>query len=283
MAEKYELAEKDYRAGMKYKDIAVKYDVSLNTVKSWKQRKWSNKDEDASKKSVHTKQKRVHTKKEPKEPVVESDELTEKQRLFCIYYIKYFNATKAYQKAYECDYTTAMASGSRLLRNVKVLDEIDRIKAEQTIELKLDVRDIIQKYIDIAFADITDFVSFGSETLVAKDELGRNIIDDEGNNITYNVNHVDFKSSDSVDGTIISEVKKGKDGISIKLADKMKAMEMLSKYTDLLNDNQLKQLQIEKAKAEVKQLTNETDSSSRTIIVNDKEEMRRLMNERASR
>lgn len=268
-------------AGMKYKDIAEKYEVSINTVKSWKTRhKWS---KDAAEKSVHTKPKRVHTKKESKEPVVESDELTEKQRLFCIYYIKYFNATKAYQKAYESNYITANVNGSRLLVNASIQNEIDRMKEERATELKLDVRDIIQKYIDIAFADITDFVTFGSETLVAKDELGRNIIDDEGNNITYNVNHVDFKSSDSVDGTIICEVKKGKDGISVKLVDKMKALEMLSKYTDLLNDNQLKQLQIEKAKAEVKQLTNETESSSRTIIVNDKEEMRRLMNERASR
>lgn len=37
----YELAELDYKNGMKYKDIADKYEVSLNTVKSWKQRyKW---------------------------------------------------------------------------------------------------------------------------------------------------------------------------------------------------------------------------------------------------
>lgn len=43
------------------------------------------------------------------------------------------------------------------------------------------------------------------------------------------------------------------------------------------------QLNIDKSKAEIKQLTNETESSNRTIIVNDKEEMRRLMNERASR
>lgn len=281
MLEKYELAEKDYMAGMKYKEIAEKYDVSINTVKSWKTRhKWS---KDASEKGVHTKPKRVHTKKELLEPVVESDELTEKQRLFCIYYIKYFNATKAYQKAYECNYITANVNGSRLLVNASIQNEIDRMKEERATELKLDVRDIIQKYIDIAFADITDFVSFSSETLVAKDELGRNMKDDEGKNITYNVNHVDFKSSEDVDGTIISEVKKGKDGVSVKLADKMKALEMLSRYTDLLNDNQLKQLKIEKAKAEVKQLTNETESSSRTIIVNDKEEMRRLMNERASR
>lgn len=42
------------------------------------------------------------------------------------------------------------------------------------------------------------------------------------------------------------------------------------------------QLNIDKTKAEVKQITNESQSSSRTIIVNDKEEMRRLMNERAN-
>ena len=37
-------AEKDYSLGMKYIDIAEKYKVSLNTVKSWKQRyKWTRK------------------------------------------------------------------------------------------------------------------------------------------------------------------------------------------------------------------------------------------------
>lgn len=35
---KYEKAEKDYILGMKYKDIAAKYEVSENTVKSWKRR-----------------------------------------------------------------------------------------------------------------------------------------------------------------------------------------------------------------------------------------------------
>lgn len=35
---KNESAEKDYMSGMKYKDIADKYGVSINTVKSWKKR-----------------------------------------------------------------------------------------------------------------------------------------------------------------------------------------------------------------------------------------------------
>ncbi len=53
----YKLAEKDYMTGMKYKDIAVKYGVSLNTVKSWKTRyKWN-------KKGVHTKKEKVCTQK----------------------------------------------------------------------------------------------------------------------------------------------------------------------------------------------------------------------------
>lgn len=52
-------AYKDYQSGMKYKDIAEKYNVSLNTVKSWKTRhKWLR-----TVKGVHTKNKGVHTKK----------------------------------------------------------------------------------------------------------------------------------------------------------------------------------------------------------------------------
>ncbi|MCU1804767.1 phage terminase small subunit [Cytobacillus firmus] len=57
MAEKYVQAEKDYVKGMKYRDIAEKYQVSLNTVKSWKKRYGWNRDRGAPK------QKDVHTKK----------------------------------------------------------------------------------------------------------------------------------------------------------------------------------------------------------------------------
>ena len=59
-APNYELAYEDYRKGMKYKEIAEKYGVTLNTVKSWKTRyKWS-KD---PKKGVHTKSEKVCTQK----------------------------------------------------------------------------------------------------------------------------------------------------------------------------------------------------------------------------
>lgn len=62
--EKYELAKLDYKNGMKYKEIADKYEVSLNTVKSWKQRyKWCKNDKKVctqnSKKYAHKKVKEV--------------------------------------------------------------------------------------------------------------------------------------------------------------------------------------------------------------------------------
>ena len=54
----YILAEQDYVYGMKYKDIAEKYGVTINTVKSWKVRyKWN-------KKGVHTKSEKVCTQNE---------------------------------------------------------------------------------------------------------------------------------------------------------------------------------------------------------------------------
>ena len=65
-APNYELAENDYMNGMKYKDIAAKYNVTINTVKSWKQRYDWSKDK---KKSVHTKDKKVCTQKKVGAPL----------------------------------------------------------------------------------------------------------------------------------------------------------------------------------------------------------------------
>jgi len=277
VAEKYELAEHDYMSGMKYKDIAEKYDVSINTVKSWKTRyKWSK-----DKKGVHTKPKSMHTKKDTRNkgstpetkaavtddlPFNEDGELTDKQWLFCMYYVKYFNATKAYQKAYECDYISAKSNGYRLLTNDYIRAEINRMKKEVADGLMLDANAVLQKYIDIAFADITDFVDFGQEKRPELDHNLEPMIDENGDEVTYSFSYVNLKNHDEVDGTLITEVKKGKDGVSIKLADKMKALEFLSKYTDLLNDNEKKRLQEEKLRADIAKTQSEVKGAAKANI-----------------
>ncbi|BAQ11319.1 terminase small subunit [Bacillus sp. OxB-1] len=259
--------------------LAEKYNVKLGTLKSRKSRdKWSRgaPKKDATKtQKVATPTKRMQPKREQFEPVVESDDLTDKQRLFCIYYIKYFNATKAYQKAYECAYTTAMVEGHRTLRNPKISAEIDRMRTEKLNEKRLSADDILQKYIDIAFADITDFASFGRKEVPVIGMYGP-VLDENDEQLMQEVNYVDFKESLEIDGTIITEVKQGKDGVSVKLADKMKALDMLAKFTDLLSDNDKKRLQEEKLKAdiakteaEVGKITSGKSDTVRVIIEDD--------------
>lgn len=232
--------------------LAEKHDIKLGTLKSRKSREaWvrdaPNKDATKKKKDA-TISKRMQPKKEVKEPVVVSDELTEKQRLFCIYYIKYFNATKAYQKAYECNYITANVNGSRLLVNASIQNEIDRMKAEQTTELKLDLRDVLQKYIDIAFADITDYLKFGREEEIVYNERGEPELDANSNVKTQAFNYIHLNDSTEIDGTILTEVKQGRDGITVKLADKMKALDKLSLYFDLFPDKFQREVEEEKLK-----------------------------------
>lgn len=231
--EKWELAYKDYQQGMKYKEIAAKYDVSINTVKSWKSRKWGVPSE---KKVAHKTQKVAHKKE--LQPVIENDELTEQQKLFCLYYLQCFNATKAYRKAYQCSYKIANANAYLLMVNHGIKKELHRIKSELQQDVLLDVKDLIREYIKQAFADVTDFTEFGHEVHAVEDENGREVLDEETGEVkTYKVSYVALKNSDEVDGSLIQEVKKGKDGVSVKLYDKQKAMNELMKYLDKETDS----------------------------------------------
>ena len=112
----------------------------------------------------------------------------------------------------------------------------------------LEPEDIFQKFMDIAFADITDYVEFGQKEAPEIDENGEQKVDSEGNPITYKYNYVSFNESNEVDGTLISEVSQGKNGVSVKLQDKMKALQWLSDRLDLLPTETRIKLDNEKAK-----------------------------------
>ena len=53
-----------------------------------------------------------------------------------------------------------------------------------------------------------------------------------------------------MDGSIISEVSKGKDGVKVKLADRMKALQWLSDHMDLATDKQKAEIALLKAKVQ---------------------------------
>lgn len=152
---KMDEAKLDYLAGMKYKDIAEKYNVALSTVKSWKTRNGWQRTKKA-KKSTRTKSKSTRIKIEKVarsrspdllEELADNDELTDKQKAFCMYYLQRYNATWAYQKAYDADYETATASGSRMLGNVKVKEQLAKLKKQQSMDLYADANDIMLNYL----------------------------------------------------------------------------------------------------------------------------------------
>lgn len=229
------------------KDIAAQLGVNDTQIRKWKsQDKWEEKLKGTlpkNKRNVTNKKvvkKNIENEAEFKEveSVLENTELTDKQRLFCIYYIKCFNATKAYQKAYRCDYITANSHGYKMLSNVVVKQEIEKLKQEKLNRAMLSENDIFQKYIDIAFSDITDYLDFGNEEV-------------EGEFGPYIRSYVNLKNSFEVDGALINEVSQGKDGIKLKLQDKMKALQWLSDRMDLLPTNTRIRLENEKSKLEL--------------------------------
>jgi phage terminase small subunit len=252
----WDIIRKEYEfINITLKALAEKHGIKLGTLKSRKSREGWSRDptiKDATK-SATTKKKKVAKPKKDAivQPIILSDDLTDKQKLFCLYYLKYYNATKAYKSAYDCSYSTANVEGSKHLGKPSIKKEIQRLKSEQMNGLFLDGMAVLQKYIDIAFADITDFVTFyrrdqqtgENEVLLNPDGTVKDIVPK-----LISWNEMYFKDMDEVDGTIISEVKKSKDGISIKLHDKMKALEVLTKYTDLLNDQQKHRLAEEQMK-----------------------------------
>lgn len=61
---------------------------------------------------------------------------------------------------------------------------------------------------------------------------------------------VRFRESCDVDGSIIAEVKQGKDGASVKLADRMKALEWLAAHMDLATDEQRSRMEHLKAQTD---------------------------------
>lgn len=275
------------KGNIKLIDIAEQLGVLDTQIRKWKsQDKWDNELE--GKGTLPNNKRNVTNKKEPKrneerEPiseavkeVMENDEINDRHKQFCILYSKRQNAVKAYQKVYHCTYWTAAVEGHRLLKNPKIREQINRLLEEQ-LNKEFLRKGLIQQYKDIAFSDIGDYVEFGKKRIPQwkKDEDGDMIpvMDpNTGEQMIKEYSYVELKDSVCVDTSLISEVSEGKDGIKFKLADKMKAMDVLSKLSDLLSDEEKTKLEIEykrvqneKLKEEVKKLKGE-DKNKKEIV-----------------
>ncbi|CAH1853299.1 terminase small subunit [Convivina praedatoris] len=247
---KYEEAEQDYLAGMKYKDIADKYGVTINTVKSWKSRYWNaTKKVATSQKSVHTKPKKVAHKTVTDIAIEElaNSDLNDKRKAFVIEFVRLYNATQAYINAYGVDYSTAKTAGPRLLENVGVQKEIKRLRDARFKELSIGVFDLLDDVVAEAKGDLGEYINFGSEELKSVDE-------DTGKPITKHYSWVALKDKSSVDTKLLKKVNVGKDGVVVELHDRNKAR-------DTLLDWMLKKGRFVEE--------NNTDDKNKTTVVDD--------------
>lgn len=248
---KAEEARKMYEAGKKLVEIAQALGVPPGTVRRWKSTyKWDGERSDLKSERSGKKSERSHNKINDKnkavaeevEQVVSNAGLTDKQRLFCIYYVRCFNAAKAYQKAYGVSYATAKSAGYRMLTNVRVKEEIMNLKSDRMNRGLLTADDIFQKYIDIAFADMNDYLEWREEDVPVITAFGL-LKDEKGNVITRKTNVLHFKDSNDVDGTIVSEVTMGNKP-TVKLADRLKALNWLADHMDLATEKQKAEIEL---------------------------------------
>lgn len=219
-----------YKQGMKLIDIAEQLEQPAGTIRRWKNiYEWdSERSEKKSERSESKKKKPKRVLADGTKETLKNEGLTPEQQLFCVLYIKSFNATQSYMKAYNSSYNVANAEGYKLLVKPCIKKEIERLKEIKCKNLICTAEDLVELNMRIAFADIGDYVSFSGKSVVLRD-------------------------SSKTDTQLIQEVKSGKSGISIKLADKNKAMDWLTKYF-MLNPMDVHKQEFDKQRLELEYL-----------------------------
>jgi phage terminase small subunit len=220
-----EQAKELFEHGKKLKDISAELNINGSTLRSWEKRyKWI--------KPSATKKCNKIKNVAPKITQEVSNKLNDKQQLFCEVFVNNFNATIAYLKIYQCDYNTAKVNGCKLLTNPNVRAYINELKEYKKQSLMIGESDIVEKFMKIAFADMTDFIEFGSfdVPLIVDGEIIKDVNDEI---ITTKESQLRLKESNQVDGGLICEISTSKQGAKIKLEDRQKALQWLSDYFEI--------------------------------------------------
>lgn len=142
--------------------------------------------------------------------------MTKKQKIFADEYLIDLNATRAYKVAYPSvkkDETAAQA-GSRMLRNVKVADYIQKRMQDRQKRTEITQDRVLEELAAIAFARATDFAEIKDDCVIIKDTAG--------------LTEQQIKA--------IAGIKEGKFGIELKLNDKEKALELLGRHLGMFKD-----------------------------------------------
>ena len=82
-----------------------------------------------------------------------NSKLNDRQKRFCIEYLKDLNVTRAYQTAYECEYEVANANGSRMLVNDSIKKYINDLLDEYKENIGVEVAEIVSELKKMALGE----------------------------------------------------------------------------------------------------------------------------------
>lgn len=151
-------------------------------------------------------------------------DLSQKERMFCHEYIIDFNATRA---AIAAGYSekTAYSAGGRLLKDVDIKKYISELKQKRQEEVDFTAAEVLRKLSILSRASLKKFVKpdgyGGFKMAVPKEELS----DDD----MYCISEITTEEVMSGYGDDAIPVRKTK----IKLVDRLKALELAGKHTDV--------------------------------------------------
>lgn len=143
--------------------------------------------------------------------------MTKKQKRFVEEYLIDLNATQAAIRAgYSPD--TANEQGSRMLANVSIRTHIDKAMAERSKRTGVNADRVVMELAKIAFINAADVINADDATLR----------DDAVPEDTAAIQSVKVKTIPTKDGEGIER--------EIKMADKIKALELLGKHLGMFRD-----------------------------------------------
>lgn len=162
---------------------------------------------------------------------IDNKKLTDKQRKFCTEYLFDLNATQA---AIRAGYSkkTAKEQGHRLLTNVHIQQYVSEQQRKLQISTGITTEMVVRELASIGFSRIDDFVTveeMEQRTPAEPSEDEHETFEDEIT--TYKA--VDIKLTKDVSADkipAIASIKQGREGIEVKLHEKVKALELLGKH-----------------------------------------------------
>ncbi|MBC1231503.1 terminase small subunit [Listeria booriae] len=177
--------------------------------------------------------------------------LTDKQSKFVDEYLVDLNATQAAIRAGYSE-RTAGSQGQRLLKNVEIQNAIaerQKILSEKT---SITAQKVLNEYAKIAFSDIKEVLSW----------------DEDGRVSVYQSERIDTSFVQSIQQTTTESDFATIYKLNVKLYDKQKALDALSKHLGLFNVSTTEQLKERLMKAQIDQTeANTANIEARTALI----------------